>query len=158
MYIAFYIKVSNDIISLPDVNTISQIIMTDSTLQCFHQLEVVGKRMVKLDTEINFIDIYHKQTEDLIFQIQSIQGKPLYLIEGVSKQGKSTFGKNLFNKVLGNQTFLAFYLPLNPGDPKNIFMKLNKCSWDNFPIAAESLQENNKTSILIIIDNIQLAF
>ena len=95
LIIATFFTVSNEIKSMPNVNTTSAIILEDPTLQCVDQLKLIGRNQINLDLDIDFIDVYHNQTNDLIYEIQNYKGKPFYLIEGASKERKSTFGKNL---------------------------------------------------------------
>lgn len=48
---------------------------------------------------------------------------------------------------------------MDEDNPKNIFKRIDKCSWNNFELAADSiLGENKNVQIIVIVDNIQHAF
>jgi len=131
----------------------------DLTEICIDQMKNVSTIPIILNTSIAFLDIYHKQSDELADSLLNCHGKFYYLIEGASKQGKSTFGQNLFNQLIKKHDVLALYLPLDEDNPKHIFKKIDKCSWNNFELAADTiLRESEKVQIIIIVDNIQHAF
>ena len=72
-------------------------------------------------------------------------------------QGKSTFGKILYNELIQNSKIFAFYIPLIGDNADNIFENLNKCSWKNFKSIINKY-ESEYNQIVFIIDNIQLLF
>ena len=142
------------------ITTVVDVVKTpDPTEMCINQIKHMAKLPISFNTPISFLDIYHKQSDELADSLLNCHGKYYYLIEGASKQGKSTFGQNLFNQLNKKTDVLALYIPLNPTNPQDIFGELEKCSWKNFPIAVKSIQrENPNIQIIIIVDNIQYAF
>ena len=140
--------------------TVETIKVPDQGLMCQDQIKILGKTpIINLETPIHFLDVYHKQTDELADSLLKCHGKYYYLIEGASKQGKSTFGQNLFNQLIKKPDVLALYMPLDEDNPKNIFDKIDKCNWNNFALAAESIQrESENVQIIMIVDNIQHVF
>ena len=131
----------------------------DPTEMCIAQIKNVGQTAIKLGTKFKFIGVYEIQTNQLISSMLNNHCAYYYLIEGASKQGKSTMGQNLFNKLIQKPDVLALYIPLDDKDPENIFKKMDKCSWNNFEFAVDSIQrENQNVQIIIIVDNIQHTF
>ena len=125
------------------------------------QIKSLGRTPLKfhLNYKINFLDVYENQTKKLLSSIEENQGIYNFLVEGESKQGKSTFGQNLHNIYISkNSHNLALYFELFSEDPENLFSKLNKCDWTNFELALDLLQNNTNTTILMIIDDVQHAF
>ena len=146
--------------SMSTVTTVVDVVKTpDPTEMCIDQIKNVSQTAIKLETKFQFIDVYKTKTIQLMSSLLNNRGAYYYLIEGDSKQGKSTFGQNLFNKLIQIPDVLALYLPLDEKDPENIFSDLYKCNWDNFRMATKSiLRENQYVQIIIIVDNIQHAF
>lgn len=134
---------------------------TDPTALCMAQIKSLGRTPLKLDLnkKIKFLDVYENQTKKLLSSIEENEGIYNFLVEGASKQGKSTFGQNLHNIYISkNPQNFALYIELDPKDPENLFKKLNKCDWTNFEMALDLLQNNTNTTILMIVDDIQHAF
>ena len=146
--------------SMSTVTTVVDVVKTpDPTEMCIDQIKNVSQTAIKLETKFQFIDVYKTKTIQLMSSLLNNRGAYYYLIEGDSKQGKSTFGQNLFNKLIQIPDVLALYLPLDEKDPENIFSDLYKCNWDNFRMATKLiLRENQYVQIIIIVDNIQHAF
>jgi len=146
--------------SMSTITTVVDVIkIPDPTEMCIAQIKNVSTIPTILNTSIAFLDVYHKQSDELAYSLLNCHGKYYYLIEGASKQGKSTFGQNLFNQLIQKPNVLALYIPLDEDNPKNIFEKINKCNWKNFALATESIQRQNlNVQIILIVDNIQHAF
>lgn len=131
----------------------------DQTVLCHDQIKSLRKTPLDLNTTLPFIDIYHTQTEEIEQALLKVHGGYYYLLEGASKQGKSTFGMNLFNHLAKKQDVWPLYIALHADDPKNLYKKLDKCNGNVFEAALDKLQRENPTEqIIIIVDNIQHAF
>ncbi len=111
---------------------------------------------LQIETEIKMIDFYREIRSDLIKRMEE-DSQNFFLLEGPSMQGKSTFGKTLYNEFIKNSKILPFYIELDSEDPKNIFKKLEKCSWPNIELVIDKLGSEYK-QIVFIIDSIQLLF
>ena len=82
-----------------------------------------SRNPLEIETEIKMIDFYREIRIDLIKKMKE-DSQNFFLLEGPSMQGKSTFGKTLYNELIKNSNILPFYMEVDSGDPKNIFKKL----------------------------------
>lgn len=150
---------SSNVITTVDVKKLPN--ATDPTISCMEQIKTLGRTFLPLELrdDMKFFDIYNNQTGKLLSFIKQSQGSYFFLLEGVAKQGKSTYGKNLHNIFIDeDEKNIALYFELKPDNPQNLFRKLNKCDWNTFELALYLLQNNTKTKILMVIDDIQYAF
>ena len=121
------------------------------------QRSIINSRnLLKIETTIQFIDFYKGIRKDLIERMK-VDHDNFFLLEGPSMQGKSTLGKTVYNELMKNSKILPIYIALGPEDPKNIFKNYDKCSWTNFQLNVNKL-EDKYDQIVFIIDNIQLLF
>lgn len=119
-----------------------------------------SRRSLYIETEIQMIDFYKEIRRDLMEKMKE-DTQNFFVLEGPSMQGKSTFGKTLYNELIENKKILPFYVKLNSKDLENIFVGLEKCSWSNFILVIDKLGSDYIESykqIVFIIDNIQLLF
>ena len=115
-----------------------------------------SRNPLKIETEIKMIDFYRELRRDLIKRMEE-DSQNFFLLEGPSMQGKSTFGKTLYNELMKNSKVLPIYIELGTRDPENIFENFEKCSWANFKSIINKF-ESEYNQIVFIIDSIQLLF
>ena len=127
----------------------------DDNYTC-RQSIIDSRNPLEITTEINMIDFYREMRTDLIKKMKK-DSENFFLLEGPSMQGKSTFGKTLYNELRKNSTILPFYIALGSKGPESIFQNFKKCSWSNFQFILNELKDKY-AQIVFIIDNIQLLF
>ena len=127
----------------------------DDNYTC-RQSIIDSRNPLEITTEINMIDFYREMRTDLIKKMKE-DSENFFLLEGPSMQGKSTFGKTLYNELRKNSTILPFYIALGSKGPESIFQNFKKCSWSNFQFILNELKDKY-AQIVFILDNIQLLF
>lgn len=127
----------------------------DDNYYCRNSI-INSRNPLDIETEIKMIDFYREIRSDLIKKMKE-DSQNFFVLEGPSMQGKSTFGKTLYNELIKNSQILSFYIEVDEEDPKNIFKKLEKCSWPNIELVVDKLASEYK-QIVFIIDSIQLLF